>query len=473
MATVTAERQIPFDVPGHFGDYETYIELPVSESFLNFRNGETYSCAPTRGDVSWSAYVDRNIRPIYNEGQFTPPGMPPHMRTMFVKNAGIRESKNGGKSESDPTIIPLNQYTKQDADNYPGYMYNSKNGFGFISGEAGENEGPWKFQYDHASRQYKEFYQALTDYAKANPDKKIINGGMNYCTHSTIWPGKCNRYDCSDIVANYETLKNGFSSVDNARNLLAAFEWYFHRYWSGRLWETETMPLTNAYCTDNNNYIMFWKTILQVELAAIGLQGTAIDPRNQALFFWARALELQPYTEQYKVDLGNNVKMYLAEWPQPHPGLVYALARMGFRHCKHVQQWDNPYGYGKDPNIVCEAAYRVSYENGNIGGKQVVSQFNPVPNNNNVPVGYAIAPYGLNDMVAVAGKMHCKQTDFLNIRPTPVSWSINGQNGPAVDAGYFPYCIDNHKPLIRAAKDGNRAIVDIFDPEGWGGGSKC
>lgn len=456
--SVTTTRILPPRVPGNMDYHETGATVMDGSLNLNFRNNERLIMSPTLATDS-NNYTNKGVLVSLNSGQPTPANLDNGRRAFFA-SAGTIKDANPGKA--------FNQFTKDECYNVAQIMWNNKGPFGFICGEAGENESEHKFQYDYAPQQYRWVYEGLKILCDQHPG--VINGGLNYSSVTTVWPGKCDRQDCSGYIANYATIKDALSSPDKARNFMAAYEWYFNRYYSGRLYETGTVPLVNAYVTQNDAWTQYWMVRMQMELIAVANTGYFPDVRTMTVFTWLRSQAgLDPYTEAYAMNFGNGVKGIGRDFVTADPNLQMVQVRRGLRQGKYVYCWENPYLYGTDTNYLCNTSERVQYTT-STSGRNLIETHNPAPYNpSRAPYPHPQIPYGYNDIALISGKMHCMQTDFLNKRPTPVQWNENGTPGPAPDLGYIPACIDGHLPHVEAAVDGNRAIVDIYQPEGNGG----
>ncbi|PRY29806.1 hypothetical protein CLV58_12568 [Spirosoma oryzae] len=454
MATPTINRILPPRVPGNMGYHETAPDVTDGSLNLNFKNGERLIVSPTRATPS-SNYTDKGVAISLNIGQPTPPELNAGRRSMFANFAAIRDI-NPGKH--------LYEFTKEECYQVAQNLWATKGPFSFVCGEAGENESQWKFQYDYAPQQYRWVYEGLAVLASQQPG--MVNGGLNYASVTTIWPGKSNG---NGVVADYNTIVDGLSSPDKARNLMAAFEWYFNRYYTGKLYETGTVPLTNAYITQNDTWLQYWMLRLQMELISVANVGAFPDPRTMTVFTWLRSQAgLDPYTEAYQMNIGG-LPAIGRDFVTADPNIQMVQVRRGLRQGKYVYCWENPYLFGTDTNYIGEPSDRIQYL-ASTGGRNIISIYNAAPYSpTRAPYPHPQIPYGYNDIALISGKMHCLQTDFLNKRPQAVQWNVDGVAGPAPNLGYIPACIDGHLPHVEAAVDGNRAIVDIYQPEGNGG----
>lgn len=456
MAT-TVTRIIPPRVPGNMDYHETGPTVTDGSLNLNFRNGEKLIVSPTLA-IDNNKYTDKGVLYSLNIGQSNPSNLGNGLRSVFC-NVAVIADINPNKA--------LNEFTQEECYRVAQQLWNTKGPFGFICGEAGENETKHTFQYDRAPQQYRWVYEGLKILCDQHPG--VINGGLNYASVTTIWPGKCDRDDCSGTIANYATIKDGLSSPEKARSLMAKYEWYFNRYYSGRLYETGTVPLVNAYVTQNDTWMQYWMVRMQMELIAVANTGYFPDLRTMTVFTWLRSQAgLDPYTEAYQMNIGG-LKAIGRDFVTADPNVQMVQVRRGLRQGKYVYCWENPYLHGTDTNYIGETSNRIQYLD-STNGRNIISIYNPAPYNpSRNPYPHPQIPYGYNDIALISGKMHCLQTDFLNKRPTPVQWNVNGTPGPAPDLGYIPACIDGHLPHVEAAVDGNRAIVDIYQPEGNGG----
>ncbi|QJD79557.1 hypothetical protein [Spirosoma rhododendri] len=429
-----------------------YEEVPLvtdGSMNLNFRNGETYSQAPTNA-CDFHGYIDKNIHYMLNGGVITPAGMA-YMRTMFMKDANIQDI-NPGK--------PFNQFTKDECYAVAEFLWANKGPFGIVSGEAQESGSDWRFQTDYAPQQCKWVLEGLSKLKEKYA--QFINLGASYAGPTTFWPTKSNLAAVSDACSDFNKLKQ----------FLTSYEWGFAKYVSMDMHLTGALPQVNLYMVLNNGWDQYWKSRLGLLMMGQFLKGVNLDPRDQGGFGWWRcAAGIDPFTEQYQIDLGNGLVANTADFNIQNPQLQFATAAMAMQTIRHVLGWDNPYVFGIDRNKIARPDNTGRYSlSGSTNGRTLIDngRFKPAPPQSGVDYAFPNVYYGPNDLGALAAKMRCLSTDFVNAWPGPVKWRPAGTSTwKTLDHTYYPSSCYNKEPDVNMATDGvntagGKRVVTIY-----------